>query len=81
MVCAKAEYDKSPEDGPFSAFVIQPIDPENHDKGYNIYVNRGFWNAYLGVRKARFIFYTNVICSGMAKKVSAKEHKYIWYFD
>ena len=81
MVWAKPNYLYSSVNGPFSSFIIEPIEANDHNKGYKLFVNRGFKYPYLGINNQNFKNYSYLVCKSNQRSVKTKLNKYTWFFD
>lgn len=81
MVWAQANYSYSPSNGPFSAFIFEPRDPEDASQGFRLYVNRGHESPVLIANKVNPFWFTKVICSNVRKHGIANPDQSTWFFD
>ena len=81
MVWAQANYTHSPINGEYSQFIIKPVDPKDHSKGYTLFVSRGFQNSYLLTNKPNPIWSTSIICSKVEKHGHKNPDYNNWFFD
>lgn len=81
MVWAQSTYSHSPINGPFSSFIIQPVNPNDHSKGYRLYVNRGNEKPYLIANKTDPIWYSGLICTNVNRHGKEDPEKNVWFFN
>ena len=84
MVWAQDIYSQNSNahrNSPYSSFVIKPIDMNNHESGYRIYVNRGYNNPVMIANKTDPIWFTKVLCSTVQMHGIGNPEKSTWYFD
>lgn len=80
MLMAQGNYEHASAKGMCSAFIFDPVDPNNEETGYRLFVNRGEQNPYLLANKVNPILSTKAICSTVRRHGINNPDKNTWYF-
>lgn len=80
MVWAQSNYPYSDINGKYSCFIFEPQDPNDHRKGYKLFVNSGPVGPILVVRKINPIFSSGLKLTSSQKVINDKDLP-VWFFN
>jgi len=81
MAWADSKYLKSPQEGAFSYLAIDPVDRNDHAKGYRLIIPRGEIKPRIISNRSNPLFWSRLIATTNHSHGTKEDQKSIWYIN